>query len=105
MELVKYENDKLVVEESFAKEYAEFQKQVAKMEMKLKEVKEAIKQVMEQNNLTEPYEDDFIKISYKKPTTRTAVDSKRLKEELPDVYNEYSKTSNVSSSISIEAKI
>jgi len=105
MELVKYENDKLVVEESFAKEYAEFQKQVAKMEMKLKEVKEAIKQVMEQNNLIEPYEDDFIKISYKKPTTRTTVDSKRLKEELPDVYNEYSKISNVSSSISIEAKI
>ena len=56
----------------------------------------------EYNRLT--YEDDFIKITYRKGTTRTSIDSARLKKELPDIYQEYSKTSNVSSSISVEAK-
>lgn len=104
MELVRYENEKLVVAEDFTKRYAEFQKQVAIMEMEVKKVKEAMKDAMEKYNITEPYEDDYIKITYRKGTTRTTVDSKRLKEELPDVYEEYSKTSDVSSSISIEAK-
>ena len=104
MDLVKYENNKLTVAEEFAKEYALFQKQVAVMDMKLKEVKEAMKNAMEKYNITEPYEDDYIKITYRKATTRTTVDSKRLKEELPDIYEEYSKVSDVSSSISVEAK-
>ena len=103
MELVKYENEKLVVDKDFTKEYAEFQKQVAKMDMKLKEVKEALKEAMEKHGLT-GYEDEYIKVSYRKATQRTTVDSKRLKEELPDVYLEYSKVSDVSSSVSIEAK-
>lgn len=37
---------------------------------------------------------DKTRISYYAPTTTTTVDSKRLREELPDVYNLYSKTSN-----------
>ena len=103
MELVKYENEKLVVAEEFTKEYAEFQKQVAKMDMKLKEVKEALKEAMEKHNLT-GYEDEHIKVTYRRATQRATVDSKRLKEELPDVYIEYSKVSDVASSVSIEAK-
>lgn len=103
MELVKYENEKLIVAEEFTKEYAEFQKQVAKMDMKVKEIKEALKEAMEKHGLT-GYEDEFIKVSYRKPSQRVTVDSKRLKEELPDVYIEYSKVSDVASSVSIEAK-
>ena len=103
MELVRYENEKLIVAEDFTKEYAEFQRQVAKMDMKLKEVKEALKEAMEKHNLT-GYEDEYIKVSYRKASQRTTVDSKRLKEELPDVYTEYSKTSDVASSVSVEAK-
>lgn len=103
MELVRYENDKLVVAEEFTKEYAEFQKQVARMDIKLKEVKEALKTAMEKHNL-ENYEDDYIKVSYTKAYTKTQVDSKRLKAELPDIYDDYSKKSNVSSSIKVEAK-
>lgn len=104
MELVRYENEKLIVAEEFTKEYAEFQKQVAKMDMKIKEIKEALKEAMEKHDLT-GYEDEFIKVSYRKPSQRVTVDSKRLKDELPDVYIEYSKVSDVASSVSIEAKI
>ena len=103
MELVKYENEQLVVAEEFTKKYAEFQRQVAEMELEVKKVKEALKEKLEEHGLT-GYEDEFIKVSYRKATQRVTVDSKRLKEELPDVYIEYSKVSDVSSSVSIEAK-
>ena len=103
MELVKYENEKLIVSEEFTKKYAEFQKQVAIMDLEVKKVKEALKDAMEEYGLT-GYEDEYIKVSYRKASQRATVDSKRLKEELPDVYIEYSKISNVSSSVSIEAK-
>lgn len=104
MELVKYENEKLIVAEEFTKKYAEFQEQVARMDLEVKKVKEALKNAMEEHGLT-GYEDEYIKVSYRKASQRATVDSKRLKEELPDVYIEYSKISDVSSSISIEAKI
>ena len=104
MELVRYENEKLVVAKDFTKKYAQFQKQVAKMDLEVKKVKEALKQVMEEHNLT-GYEDDYIKVSYRKSSERATVDSKRLKNELPDIYLEYAKVSPVSSSVSIEAKI
>lgn len=103
MELVKFENEKLVVAEEFTKEYAEFQKLTAKMELEVKKVKEALKEKMEEHGLT-GYEDEFIKVSYRKASQRVTVDSKRLKDELPDVYIEYSKVSDVASSVSIEAK-
>lgn len=102
-DLVKIENGKIVVAQEFTNEYAKFQKKVLDMELKLKEVKEALKNAMEENNIL-TYEDDFIRAIYKKGTVRTTIDSKRLKEELPDVAEEYSKTSNVSSSVSIEVK-
>ena len=102
-ELVKVENGKIVVNEEFTKEYALFQVKALEMDMKLKEVKQAMKDSMEKYNLTN-YEDDYIKVNYRKASTRTTVDSKKLKEELPDVYQEYSKNIDVASSVSIEAK-
>ncbi len=102
-DLVKVENGKIVVAQEFTQKYAEFQRTVLDMDLKLKEVKEALKNAMEKNNIL-TYEDDFIRAIYKKGTVRTTIDSKKLKEELPDVAEEYSKTSNVSSSVSIEVK-
>lgn len=102
-ELVKIEDGKIIVAQEFTKAYAEFQKQSLEMDLKLKEVKEKLKLAMEENSVLS-YEDPYICVTYRKATTRTSVDSKKLKQELPDIYEEYSKTSNVSSSISVEAK-
>lgn len=102
-ELVKVEDGKIVVAQEFTKAYAEFQKQALEMDLKVKEVKEKLKQAMEDNGVLN-YEDDFIKVIYKKAYTKSSVDTKRLKEDLPDIYEEYSKTTNVSSSISVETK-
>ena len=102
-ELVKIENGKIVVAQEFTSEYAKFEKIRLDMELKSKQVKEALKKAMEENN-TLTYEDDFVKFVYRKASTRTTIDSKKLKEELPDIYEEYSKTSNVSSSVILEVK-
>ncbi len=102
-ELVEYKDGHILVAQDFTKAYAEFQKQALGMELKVKEVKEKLKTAMEEHNVLS-YEDDFIKVNYRKATTKKTIDSKKLKEELPDIYEEYSKTSNVSSSIQVEAK-
>jgi predicted phage-related endonuclease len=73
------------------------------MELLEKQLKEEIKEAMEKNNVTS-LEFGELKIKYRSATTRTSLDSKRLKEELPDIYEEYSKTSEVSSSISISVE-
>ncbi len=102
-ELVKVEDGKILVSQEFTSEYAKFQSMVLDMDLKLKEVKEGLKKAMEEHNIL-TYEDDFIKAIYKKESTRTTIDSKRLKEELPDIAEEYSKTTPVSSSVSVEVK-
>lgn len=102
-DLVRIEEGKIIVAENFAREYAEFQKQALEMELKAKELKQILKEKMEEYGIT-GFENDYFKVSYTKATTRTTIDSKRLKEELPDIFEEYSKTSNVVSSIKLEVK-
>ena len=102
-DLVKVENGKIVVAQEFTKKYVEFQKKALEMKLMEKEVSEELKKAMEENGIL-GFEDDFIKVTYRKATTRTTIDSKRLKEEKPEIAEEYSKTSNVSSSVSIEVK-
>ncbi len=45
-----------------------------------------------------------VKFTYTAPTSRTSIDSTKLKKELPDVAAKYSKTSSVSASVKIEVK-
>lgn len=103
MELVKVENGKIVVAQEVVNQIVEFNKEKLKMDLIEKELKEKLKEAMENNNVTK-LEFGELKVSYRNASTRTTVDSKKLKEELPDIYEEYSKTSNVSSSISISVE-
>lgn len=67
------------------------------------EIKEKIKEAME-NNEIKKYENDFISITYVAPTTRITVDSTKLKENFADIYEQCQKVSNVKSSIRIKVK-
>ncbi len=102
-ELVKVENGQIVVAQEVVNQIVEFNKEKLKMDLVEKELKEKLKEAMENNNVTK-LEFGELKVSYRNASTRTTVDSKKLKEELPDIYEEYSKTSNVSSSISISVE-
>ena len=105
MELVKVVNGQILVAEEIINEIVDFEKKALEMKLKQDELKKNIKEAMEKNNITKwESPDGRLKVTYRSATTRTTLDSKRLKEELPDIYEEYSKTSEVASSISIKVE-
>lgn len=97
-ELVKVENGKIEVAKEVVEQIKSFQKMKIEMDLKEKELKKNLKEAMETCGIKK-WVTDGLCATITSATTRTTLDSKRLKEELPDIYNEYSKTSNVSSSI------
>lgn len=90
----------LVEVESLIKQIEE-QKKAA--EAQAVELRAALMQAMEQNGITN-FENERIKLTYVAPTTRTAIDSAKLKKELPEVAEKYTKTSNVKASLRITIK-
>jgi hypothetical protein len=50
------------------------------------------------------FENDRIAFTYVAPTTRTSIDSTKLKKKYPDIAEECSKVSNVSASVKITVK-
>lgn len=71
------------------------------IEEQTKEVKERILKEMEDRGLNKAEIGDVV-ITYKAPTTRVSVDSNKLKED--GLYDKYTKTSNIKSSITIKIK-
>ena len=105
MELVKVENGQVVVAQEIVNQIVNFKKEMLKMELLEEQLKEEIKEAMERNNIIKwESPDGRLKVKYRSATTRTSLDSEKLKEELPDIYEEYSKTSEVASSISIKVE-
>ncbi len=77
--------------------------QKKKIEDQEKAMREQLKAAMEKYGVKK-FETPEVKFTYVAPTTRTTIDSKALKADLPDVAAKYSKTSNVSASVKIEVK-
>ena len=67
------------------------------------ELRAALMKAMEANGVTS-FENESIKITYVAPTTRTAIDSTKLKKEMPEIAEKYAKTSNVKASLRITLK-
>lgn len=100
MELVKVENGKIEVAREVINQIVQFQKAKLEMDLKEKELKQSLKEAMEKVGI-EKFATDNLSATIRKATTRQSVDTKRLKEELPDIYEEYLKTSNVASSLTL----
>ena len=66
-------------------------------------MREQLEAAMEQYNI-KSFENDLVKITYTEPTTRTSVDSAKLKKNYPDIYTECCKTSDVKGSVRITVK-
>ena len=103
-ELVTVNNNEITINQNFINEYKEFKKLQLKMDLAEKELKEILKEKMQEIGKTSIIKDG-IRVLYKEGTTRTSIDSTRLKNELPDIYEKYSKTSDVSASISISVEL
>ena len=80
-----------------------FEIQKKSIEEEDKKLRDALKVAMEKYNIKN-FTNERVKLTYIAPTTRTTIDSKKLKVELPDIANKYSKTSNVSATVKIEVK-
>lgn len=50
------------------------------------------------------FENDILKVTFVEETTRTSIDSAKLKKDYPDIAEKYSKTSKVSASVRISVK-
>ena len=90
----------LVEVESLIKSIEE-QKKAA--EAQAQELRASLMQAMIENGVTN-FENERIKITFVAPTTRTAIDSAKLKKELPEIAEKYTKTSNVKASLRITLK-
>ncbi len=85
------------------KRIQELELQAAKIDEAKKKLREDLLQAMETYGVKK-WDNDIMTITYTAPTKRSTVDSKKLKEELPDIFSKYIKTSNVKSSIKIKLK-
>lgn len=86
--------------EAIIKEYDDQKK---KAEAQAQELRAAIMASMEQNGVKK-FENDQIILTYVEPTTRTSIDSAKLKKDMPEVAEKYTKTSNVKASLRITLK-
>ena len=99
-ELVKIENGEITVAEEIVNKIIEFNKAKKEMEYQEKLLKDGLMEAM--NNLgIKRFIINGLSATIKDGSTRTTIDSKRLKEECPDIYEVYSKTSEVKSSITL----
>lgn len=82
---------------------AEIEMVYKKMDEERELLKSDLLAAMEKHGI-EKWENDVMSVSYVAATTRTSVDSAKLKKELPDVFKNYCKNSNVKSSIRFKLK-
>ena len=93
-EIVKIENGQIEATKELISNIKKFQKAKVALNQMESELKENFKEVMEENGIkkwTSP--DGSFTVTYVAPTISTTLDSKRIKEELPEIYSAYSKTS------------
>lgn len=97
--LVNFQNQQLET----IKKIAEICTQKKQLEAFEKEMKDSLKEGMEQFGITK-FDSDILKITYIAEGVKKSIDSTKLKKELPDIAEQYTKTSKVSSYIKVEVK-
>ena len=99
-ELVKIENNELIIPEEITNKIKNFYEAKKEMEYQESLLKEALLEVMP--NYPEPTAKvGGLKITYRKETIATTCDTTRLKKERPVIFEEFSKQSSRKASVSI----
>lgn len=96
--VVTIENGNVVVAQKIINKIIEFNKTKKEMEYQEKLLKEGLMKAMQEVGKTK-FIVNGLSATIKSGSIKTTVDSKRLKEECPDIYEAYSKTSEVKPSI------
>ena len=103
MELIKVYGEAAILDGTTAKHIAEFEKMAKDIKAKEDELKKAILTEMESKGIIK-LETDELTISYVAATDRETCDSKKLRADNPDLYDEYIKISTVKPSVRIKLK-
>jgi hypothetical protein len=74
-----------------------------KIEAQEKELKEKLKEAMEKCNIKK-FESDILNITYVAESTKTSIDSAKLKKKYPEIAAECSKTSKTSAYVKVTVK-
>lgn len=77
--------------------------QKKKLDEQEKLMRKKLLEAMETHGIKK-FENEYISFTYVAPTTKTTVDSTKLKKKYPDIAEECSKVSNVSASVRISVK-
>lgn len=97
-ELVKIENGEITVAEEIVNKIIEFNKAKKEMEYQEKLLKDGLFGAMNELGIKK-FIINGLSATIKDESTRTTIDSKRLKEECPEIYEAYSKTTEVKPSL------
>ena len=98
-ELTLFQSKAMAVMQGIAK----LDRQKKLLEAQDKTLRQELQEAMDKYGIKK-FENDILKITYVEPTTRSTIDSARLKKELPAVAEKYSKISQVKGSVRIEVK-
>lgn len=98
--LVKIENNEIIVAKEAVQQIKDFEKLKAEIDLKEKELKQGLKDAMEELGIKK-FIVNGLCATIKEATVRKSLDTTRIKNELPDIYEEYLKETPVSSSITL----
>ena len=102
-ELVKLENGKYGLVKDAVDTITTIENEIKKLKEMQDNYKEQLLKVMEENDILK-IEIPELTITRKAPTTRETLDSKSLKADMPEIYDEYVRLTDVKGSITIKLK-
>lgn len=103
MELIKYENGTALLDAEVSAKIAAFERQVKEINHQESKLKKAILEEMEAKNIIK-LETEELAITYIAASYRETFDSKSLRKDQPDIYDEYVKISPVNSSVRVKVR-
>lgn len=102
-EIIIYRDELPELSADASRKIAEFEKSIKELKKKEEDLKARIKEAMEENGCIR-LENDILSVAYVESYEKESLDAKRLKEELPDIYDAYVKMSTVKPSVRITTK-
>lgn len=104
-ELAKIEEGQIVIAEDVIKQINKFQKQKLKMDIMQEQLKDQMRDLMEQVGATKFVSNDgTIVINYFPAKTSQRLDTTRLKNEKPEIYKEFTKDVTTKSFVKLTVK-
>lgn len=100
-DLIKVQDNEVIVKEEVLQKLKHYNEVKILASMLEQELKRDLEEVMVEYGI-KVWDNEVFKATYVLPTIRKHLDTKRLKEEQPDLYNEFLSESNVKGSVRIK---